>query len=82
MAGKLKFVADALSREGAAAAELVHNQDELYLDWATIAAAITPVSAAHQLAAAQAEDAELQQLVSNSTKCKFKQISRSGEPAV
>ena len=61
---------------------MVHDQDELYPDWATIAAATAPVSATHQLAAPQAEDAELQQLVSNSAKCKFKQISRSVEPAV
>ena len=40
----------------------------------------TPISAAAQLAATQAEDAELQQLVQHNTK--FKQISRGGQQAV
>ena len=63
VAGKTNFVADALSREGAVAAELVHDPEELYPDWATIGTAVTPVSAEDQLAAAQAKDVELQQLV-------------------
>ena len=53
VAGKSNFVADALSREGAVATELVHDQEELYPDWATIAAATTPVLAVHRLAAPQ-----------------------------
>ena len=56
VAGKSNFVSDALSCEGALVAELVHDQGELYPDWATIAAANTPVSAANQLAATQAGD--------------------------
>ena len=53
VAGKTNFVTDALSREGTAATELVHDQEELYLDWVTIAAATTPVLAVHRLAAPQ-----------------------------
>ena len=81
-AGKSNFVTDALSREGAVAAEFVSDQEDLFSDWATVAAATALVSAAHQLAAIQANDTELQQFVRNRTKCKFKQISRSGGPAV
>ena len=80
VAGKSNYVADALSREGAVAAEPVHDAEEIYPDWITLAAVSTAVSATSQLATAQAADTELQQLVADNSK--FKLMSRGSEPAV
>ena len=50
VAGKSTFVANALSREGAAAAKVISDRVDFYLDRKTIAAAFVSVSDAHQQA--------------------------------
>ena len=84
VAGKANFVADALSRDGAAAADnlIDETDDDLYPVWTTIAAASISATDIHQLAAAQDADNDLLEFINSDNRCKLEQIRRHGGPAV